>query len=459
MQFKQALQRGFVAWLDEEQAKLAADVMDAALQAVEPQAVVGRNVQRSGERLMIGDVALNLDEFRQVKVVALGKAALAMTYGLLPALADRITEGLVVCKHLYPNAYSQIPKKIRVVQGNHPVPGEGSLAAGKLLADLLAGSDERDLVICLISGGGSALVSLPQAGVSLDDLQLLTRQLLACGAAIDEINCLRKHLDQIKGGGLAQMAAPARLVTLAISDVVGSSLDVIASGPTVADPTSFADALRVLEKYDLMGRVSKSVLVTLQAGCAGDLMETPKPGDEVVARTRTMLVADNDLAAQTAVEQARQKGFHAQLMTTSLTGEARETGVLLANLFRQLAANGEPLERPACLVFGGETTVTLHGKGLGGRNQELALSAAAVLAGLPDVMLASLGTDGEDGPTDAAGAFVTGQTFAAALEKGLSPDAFLTENDAYHFFAEIQGLIMTGPTGTNVNDLVFLFAF
>jgi hydroxypyruvate reductase len=459
MRFKQAFQRDFRPWLTDVQAEAAAEVMDAALAAVEPQAAVGRSVQRHGSQLVIGGSELDLDDFRRIKVAAMGKAALAMTCGLLPALADRITEGVVVCKHQDTNAHSQLPQNVQMVQGNHPVPGEGSLAAGKLLADLLANGDEFDLVICLISGGGSALVSLPQTGVSLDDLQVLTHQLLACGAAIEEINCLRKHLDRIKGGGLARLAAPARLVTLVLSDVVGSPLDVIASGPTVADSTSFADALHILQKYDLTESVPAAILTSLKAGCAGDLPETPKPGEEVLACVQTTLVADNYRAARAAMERARQMGFNAQLMTTFLQGQAREAGGLLAGLLRQVAASGEPLGRPACLVFGGETTVNLRGQGLGGRNQELALSAAAGLAGLPDVMLASLGTDGEDGPTDAAGAFVTGQTFAAALEKGLSPDAFLTENDAYHFFAEMQGLLMTGPTGTNVNDLVFLFAF
>jgi hydroxypyruvate reductase len=459
MAYQQTLQAAFGKWLHGSQAQMAAEVVDAALAAVDPEAAVLRSVERCGAQLVIEGQTLALDAFRRVKVAAIGKAALAMTRGLLQRVGDKITAGVVVCKHMDADAYSLLPGQIQLAQGNHPVPGEDSIAGGKLLAELLADGEEDDLVVCLISGGGSALVTWPQEGVSLADLQALTRELLACGAAIEEINCLRKHLDRVKGGGLARLAAPARLVTLVLSDVVGSPLDVIASGPTVADPTSFTEALGILEKYGLLDQTPASILSTLQAGAAGRLAETPKPGDALLQRTQTFLVADNYRGAQAAVKRARELGFHSQLVTIFLQGEAREAGGMLAGILRQVAMSGEPLARPACLIFGGETTVTIRGQGKGGRNQELALGAVTGLDGLEDVLLAALGTDGEDGPTDAAGAFACGQMRAAAVERGLAVDAYLGENDAYHFFAEMHGLLMTGPTGTNVNDLTFLFAF
>lgn len=457
--FKAALQKGLSGQLRRVQAEAAAAVMSAALAAADPHAAVVRSLHCQDGRLEVGQNTFHLADYQRVKVLAIGKAALAMTEGARCVLDDYLTGGLVVCKHLDPTAIGQLPGCIVVTAGNHPIPGEDSLQAGRQVAELLAGGAETDLVLCLLSGGGSALVTWPQVGVSLADMQTLTRQLLACGAAIEEINCLRKHLDRIKGGGLARLAAPARLVTLVLSDVVGSPLDVIASGPTVADPTSFADALAILQKYGLTEKVPQSVLQTLKSGAAGNLPETPKAGDQVLEHAMTWLAGDNYQAAQAAVHKARELGFQTLLMSTWLQGEAREAGGMLAAILRQMALSGEPLPRPACLIFGGETTVTLRGRGLGGRNQELALGAVRGLAGLPDVLLAALGTDGEDGPTDAAGAFVTGQTHSAAQQQGLSSAAFLAENDAYHYFDALQGLLHTGPTGTNVNDLTFLFAF
>ncbi|HWQ15006.1 MAG TPA: DUF4147 domain-containing protein, partial [Roseiflexaceae bacterium] len=345
-----------------------------------------------------------------------------------------------------------------VIEAGHPVPDERSVAAGRAVAALLAGATERDLVLVLISGGGSALLTLPVPGVALDDMQALTRALLASGASINEINALRKHLDRVKGGGLARMAHPATLAALALSDVVGSPLDVIASGPTVADTSTFADAWGVLERYGLADSAPGPILDHLRRGLAGAAPETPKPGDPALEGVQNVVVGSNAQAAAAALEAARAEGFHPLLLTTYLQGEAREIGRALAAVAREIAASGNPLPRPACLVAGGETTVTLRGAGRGGRNQELALAAAADLAGLEGVALVALATDGDDGPTDAAGAVATGETLARAQALGLDLANHLARNDAYPFFAALDDLLRPGPTHTNVNDLMFLFA-
>jgi hydroxypyruvate reductase len=331
------------------------------------------------------------------------------------------------------------------------------------MAALLEQASARDLVLVLISGGGSALLTLPAPGISLDDVQAMTALLLACGASINEINSLRKHLDIIKGGGLARMATPATVVTLILSDVVGNPLDVIASGPTVPDETTFADAYHVLERYSLLSSAPAAIVARLQAGMRGEVPETPGAGDPVFERVGYTLVGSNQQAAAAALAAARAEGLNALILTTYVQGEARVVGQFLAAVARELATTGctgggvpSLLPRPACLIVGGETTVTLRGSGRGGRNQEMALAAVRGMAGLPDTALITLATDGEDGPTDAAGAVVTGETLRRAQERGLDPDAALAHNDSYPFFAALGDLVQPGPTATNVNDLALV---
>jgi hydroxypyruvate reductase len=434
-------------------------VLQAALAAADPRAAVRRSLE--GLR-HAPDQALDLDAYRRIRVVGAGKAAQAMARGLLDVLGERLSEGLLITKHVETD--QPLPERLRVLTGAHPVPAPESVSAARAVQDFLSGGSPDDLVFCLISGGGSALMVAPRPPVTLDDLQALTRLLLACGADIGEINTLRKHLDLVKGGGVARAAAPARLVTLILSDVIGSPLDVIASGPTEADPTTYADALAVLDKYQITPRTPQRILETLRMGQAGEIPETIKPGDALLEGVTNLLVASNPQAAQAALEQAAQEGFHTLLLTTFLQGEAREAGGVLASILRQIDATGQPLARPACIVAGGETTVTLRGQGLGGRNQELALGALVGLADLPGAALLALGTDGEDGPAPssgaaAAGALVTGESLARARALGLDPLAYLSANDSYHFFEALGDLLITGPTGTNVNDLAFLFAF
>jgi glycerate 2-kinase len=290
-------------------------------------------------------------------------------------------------------------------------------------------------------------------------MQALTRLLLKSGAEIGEINTLRKHLDRVKGGGLARWLFPAQVVTLIVSDVIGSPLEVIASGPSVADPSTFEDAMQILEKYNLVQEIPASILAYLKQGLADDRLESVKPGDPALERVQNLVIASNYQAAQAAAEEARRRGFNTLLLTTYLHGEAAQAGMLLASILKQMAQTGEPLGRPACMIAGGETTVTVRGQGLGGRNLEAALASVYDLAGVEKVALVTLGTDGEDGPTDAAGALVTGESLGNAQSLQITPRRFLADNDSYHFFEQAGGLIKTGPTGTNVNDLAFLFAF
>ncbi len=316
-----------------------------------------------------------------------------------------------------------------------------------------------DLVIFLVSGGSSALVVSPVAGIELQDIQKMTRLLLACGATIQEINILRKHLDEIKGGGLARWAYPAHLLTLVLSDVLGDPLDVIASGPAYPDSSHFSDAWYLLEKYRVIKQMPEHIVKILRLGLEGKLADTPKQDDVIFKNVQHVIVGNNRQAARAALMQAKKEGFHSILLTSFLQGEARQAGIFLASLAQEMVATNSPLRSPACIVVGGETTVTLTGDGLGGRNQELALGSVMHLAGLPNTMLVTLATDGEDGPTNAAGAVVTGETYERAQEAGMNSLEFLKQSDSYHFFENLDDLLITGPTHTNVNDLALLFHF
>ena len=433
-------------------------VQRAALAAVEPCAATRRHVQRQGDHLCIGGRVYDLATIERIWVVGGGKAATAVSAALFGMLGDRLSGGLVVTKygHCDPRLDTG---SVQVIEAGHPVPDEAGVDGARRMADLLGKVSGRDLILAVISGGGSALLTLPAEGLTLSDLQRTTELLLRSGATIVELNTIRKHLSQIKGGGLARMAGQTPVASLILSDVVGDPLDVIASGPTVPDPTTFADAWAVQERYGLISRLPPAVRNHLQAGLDGKRPETPKPGDAVFGCTQTVVIGSNRLAAEAATEAARANGLNALLLSTFIEGEAREVARVAAALAKELVCHDRPVPRPACLVWGGETTVNVRGQGLGGRNQELALAAAVAMEGLRDVVLVALGTDGTDGPTDAAGAIATGETIARAHSLGLDPVAHLADNNAYPFFDKLGDLIRTGPTGTNVNDLLFLFAF
>jgi len=438
-----------------EQRQQIVQVLLAALRAVDPAEAVRRYLRRNGDTLYINQEPLNLCDYRRIIVVGAGKAGAPMAQAVEEILGDRISAGYVNVKyeHVLPT------QLIEINEAGHPVPDEAGARGGQRIAQLLDEAAADDLVLCLISGGGSALMTFPVEGITLQDMMDLTNALLRAGATINEINAIRKHLDGLKGGHLAQRAHPARVVSLILSDVVGNPLDVIASGPTVPDTSTFADALGLLERFGLVEDAPKAIIDHLRAGVAGDVADTPKAGDPVFDSVSNVLVASNGIAAEAAVARAKELGFHALLLSTYIEGEAREVAKVMGALAKEEREFSRPLPLPACIIAGGETTVTLEGSGKGGRNQEMALAAAMSIAGLENVAVVCLATDGTDGPTDASGALADGQTLDRAAELGLDPWQHLEQNNAYPFFAELNDLLLTGPTNTNVNDLTFVFAW
>jgi glycerate 2-kinase len=404
-------------------------ILGAALEAVEP----GKSV-----RQFLGSATL--PSHKRVFLLGIGKAAEPMSLSASEFFGS-FAEALIITKR----ASSRPQGKIRIMESGHPVPDERSLAAGEAALDFVSRLREDDLLVCLISGGGSALLTAPHAGISLEDLQELTSSLLACGATIDEINTLRRQLDRVKGGGIAR-ATKARVVSLILSDVIGDHLEAIASGPTAPNPTTGADAIAILEKYRIKPSTGLHSLLSTQ----------PIFDESIFDKVQNVIIGNNLSAAQAAQGQAEIEGFHSEIISTTIQGEAAEAGAQLA---KRLKAEREKKGRPFCLIGGGETTVTIKGNGRGGRNQELALAAVEALAGLQDILLVSLATDGDDGPTDAAGAVVNGETRQRAERLGMSAADHLSRNDAYPFFESLGDLLKPGYTGTNVNDLIFLFAF
>jgi hydroxypyruvate reductase len=435
-----------------------AKITQAAITAVDPTEAVKQVLQLEGTRLIIADKQYNLSDLREVFLVGVGKACVPMGLAVVEIINEHLSEGILITKegHLFTDK-DQFPSKLAIFEASHPLPDKRSVNATHKIINLLNRTQGDDLVICLISGGGSALLTAPTADMSLNDLRTLTSILLASGATINEINCLRKHLSLIKGGNLAGHATPAFLSTLILSDVVGDPLDVIASGPTVPDRSTYRDALQVLNKYRIYDEIPSKIINHLQRGLAGEIPETPKPHHQAFNKTQNYIIGNNYLAAQAAIYQAQAEGYNTLLLTTFLQGEAREAGQFISSLARQIAKTDQPVPRPACVVIGGETTVTIRGEGSGGRNQELALSTVGNLSTIPNITLVTFATDGGDGPTDAAGAVVTNASLNRAASLGLDPDKYLDKNDSYNFFESLGDLIKTGPTQTNVNDLIFLF--
>ncbi len=441
----------------------------AAVAKVEPAALV-RNALRiessGGSEFLVAEAGsdrarYDLADFDRILVVAFGKASVAMARGLEEVLGDRVADGVAVVKRGCADRLT----RIRVLEASHPVPDASSEAAAAAVLALSRGRageglDARSLVVALVSGGGSSLLCAPARGVSLADKAAVTTLLLGSGATIHEANCLRKHLSAVKGGRLAAAFAPATLLSLVLSDVVGDDLDTIASGPTVPDPTSWSDALAVVSRRGIEGRLPPAVLELLRGGVAGAARDTPKPGDPVFARARTLLVGTNRLALGAAEMEARRLGYASLVLSSRLTGEAREVALAFLGIGKDIAASGFPLKRPACLIAGGETTVTLRGGGSGGRNQEMALAFLAAMARSPkdaeELLFLSASTDGVDGPTDAAGAIAHAGLLERAREGGLDPEAYLADNDSYGFFDRVGTLVKTGPTNTNVCDLQLL---
>ncbi len=435
--------------------KLRADahrILQAALAAVNPRGAIHRALSLEGQSLRIGNDTLSLDTVDRVLLLAAGKAAVGMSQAALDVLGSRVEKGMMVIPHTHDPPI--LP--VETLKAGHPVPDEHGVRAASAALQLAKEAGERDLVLCLLSGGASALWTAPVEGVSLSDLQDVTGRLLRTGATIGDLNSVRKHLSRIAGGRLALAAAPARTVTLIISDVVGSPLDVIASGPTVPDHTTYAYALNILERHETTAPAS--VLSVLRAGAAGKLPETPKPGDPRLDSSKAHVIASMQDALDGAACEARRLGYTPLVLTGRVEGEAREVGRLTAGLAVGVRDDGQPLPAPAALLLGGETTVTVRGTGKGGRNQELALAAAVALEGQDGVLVASMGTDGVDGPTDAAGAVVDGLTVSRGRASGLTAREHLTSNDSYSFLQATEDLLLIGPTGTNVGDVVVVLA-
>lgn len=436
--------------MDREQARRQLDeIFSAGLQAVDPRAAVLRSVERKGDVLRVAGRSYALNDYERILIVGAGKAGAPMAQAMEEVLGERIHQGRVTVKY----GHALPLERVEVLEAAHPVPDEQGIAATERVMELCRGAGERDLVFCLISGGGSALLVCPARGIGLREIQAVTSELLSCGASIGEINAMRKHLSQVKGGQLARLCSPAPVITLILSDVVGDPLDVIASGPTVPDSSSFPQCMEIVERYGLSGRLPAAVLEILKRGAGGAVPENPQAGDDLFQRVQNEIVGNNLSAVLAAAEKASELGYRPLVLSTRMEGETRIVSRVHADIFREVRATGYPASPPLCILSGGETTVTLKGKGKGGRNMEFSLAAAIHLQGERDIYFLSGGTDGTDGPTDAAGAYADGTTVERGRSMGLDPNAFLEENDSYAYFEKLGDLLVTGPTKTNVMDL------
>jgi hydroxypyruvate reductase len=430
----------------------ALQIFQAGLQAVDPVEAINRHIKLEKNLLIIGGKQFNLDDYDNILVVGAGKAGAPMAKAVEDLMENRISDGVIVVK----DGHGLSLKKVKVCEASHPVPDERGVQGTEEILSLVEKAGERDLVICLISGGGSALLIAPVQEISLEDKQDATKLLLACGATIHEFNTVRKHLSRAKGGRLAQMANPATITSLILSDVVGDDLDVIASGPTVPDSSTFKDAQQILEGYGIWGDLASSVRNHIEKGVSGQIEDTPKSDNAAFLQCSQVLVGTNLQALKAAGKAAERLGYRPLILSSKVEGEAREVAKFYSAIAREVLESSYPMEPPVCVLAGGETTVTLQGDGLGGRNQEFALASALAIEGLDKVIVLSGGTDGTDGPTDAAGAIADGNTVARARESGLDPKNFLQRNDSYNFFQKLDDLVITGPTRTNVMDIYML---
>ncbi|MCG8603815.1 glycerate kinase [bacterium] len=427
----------------------ALEIFQSGLQAADPKKAVHRFVQREGQTLEVHGQRYHLEDFENIYVVGGGKAGASMSMAIEEILGDRLSGGIINVKY----GHTESLKVVKTNEADHPVPDEAGMKGTHQIVQLLRTTGPNDLIICLISGGGSALLPLPVDGVSLREKQEITKRLLACGANINQMNAVRKHISQIKGGQLARVAYPSPLVTLMLSDVIGNYLDVIASGPTVPDTSTFQEVKDLMGHFKIWNDLPDSVRSHIAKGLSGEIEETPKEGDEIFSKTQNVIVGSNIQAVLAAEAHAKSLGYHTLVLSSFIEGETKEVARVHAAIAKEILQTDHPITKPACVVTGGETTVTIRGDGKGGRNQEFALAAALDIAGLESVVVLSGGTDGTDGPTDAAGALCDGETIRRAEEKQLSPLEHLMNNDAYPFFQKLDDLIITGPTNTNVMDL------
>ncbi len=435
---------------------LILDAIQKALDAVDPKNMVRSNLSVKDHFLVVGDKKFDLEKYDSVIVVGGGKASGSMAEAVEKILGEHINKGLVVVPRRTAVRYKTT--HIRLHESSHPIPDHNSVDGAKKIIQMVEKSDERDLVICLISGGGSSLMALPTGDVDLASKQRITQMLLKSGATINEINTVRKHISDFKGGQIAKRAYPATVLSLLLSDVVGDPLDVIASGPTVPDTTTFSDAVYILKKYGLWDITPGSIQRILSEGIEGQIPETPKESDPCFKKVHNIVIGNNRTACMAAVDHLRKKNLNTLFFSSSVEGEARDLGTFLGAIGMETSISGNPMAAPFGAVIGGETTVTVKGHGKGGRNQEIALSAAHKIADLKTVVIASFSTDGIDGPTDAAGAIVDGNTLSRAKKLNMDARDYMKNNDSYTFFSKLGDNILTGPTGTNVNDISVLVA-
>jgi len=428
-----------------------------SLRPVNPFGAVKNFLRVEKDQLILGkdgedQTRFDLKQFKRISLVGGGKATAPMAKAMETLLGDRIQRGMINVKY----GFTETLSVTRIVEASHPLPDENGVKGTEAIMELLAKANDKDLIISLISGGGSALLCQPAKGITLKEKQTVTGMLLDCGASIDEINAVRKHISAAKGGQMARAAFPATVVNLMLSDVVGDKMDVIASGPFVPDSSTFEDALGILRKYDLKD-VPESIVQRLTDGSRDRIPDTPKAGDPVFLYVSNIIVGSNMLALEAAEKKAREFGYNTLILSSLIEGETQDVARVHCAILKEIGRSGKPIEKPACVISGGETTVTIRGKGLGGRNQEFCLKSALEINDIPEKMVVlSGGTDGNDGPTDAAGAVVDPYTVKSGMEAGLSAVDFLNNNDAYHFFEKTEDLLMTGPTNTNVMDVRLL---
>lgn len=425
-------------------------ILHSCIKASDPHYAIKKCVKLKRGKLWVDSHSYDLRLIKRVLVIGAGKASARMAQAIEELFGDRISSGIIITKkgHRLP-----LRREIDLVEGAHPLPDREGLKGTRGIVKLLSRTTADDLVIFLLSGGGSALLVSPVAGISLRDKIKLTDELLRCGANIKEINTIRKHISQVKGGRLAELAQPSSILTLILSDVIGDRLDSIASGPTAPDRTTFSDCMKIVKKYDLRKKIPSSIYSHLEKGAGERLKETPKPRDPIFKKVKNVIIGSNRTALKAAERKARELGFNTYVLPRPVAGDTTRAAKRHLALIKRIADGRGPIRPPACVISGGETTVKIKGQGKGGRNQEFALVAAMGIDGMKNVVLLSAGTDGTDGPTNAAGAICDGETVRRALNKGLNPRSYLADNDSYHFFSKLGDLIITGPTHTNVMDI------
>jgi len=427
----------------------AREIFAAGVRSADPLAAVKRHVGVIDELMSIDGRNYDLASLDNILVIGCGKAAGRMALALQEILGARISRGSVIVKY----GHGLTLDRIKVVEAGHPIPDQAGIAGAQQIVEIVSRAGAADLILFVISGGGSALLPMPADGLTLEDKQQTTHALLTSGATIQEINTLRKHLSGLKGGRLAELALPASIVSLILSDVVGDRLDAIASGPTVGDATTFEDCMRIVRRYHLEEKIPRAVLDLLRRGVRGEIAETPKPAAAVFQKVQNVIVGSNRMAIASAQQQAAALGYHTLVLSSTTEGESRTVASAHCARIKEILGRDPSVGQPLCLLSGGETTVTVRGDGMGGRNQEFALAAAIEIADLNDVVVLSAGTDGTDGATEAAGAIVDGATVARGIARGLNAREFLARNDSYHFLHSTGDLLITGPTLTNVMDL------